>query len=301
VNMERVCLCSCMLVMLGTIPASAGDGVVVVPLLGGSSLPGPYARVAADSPPNKTYTVGATTVTDNRTGLVWQKSDDNTTRSWEDAWNYCDENPMGLPGTDWRLPGVGELLSLAYYGTYSPAINSVAFPGTDSSPYWSATTSIGSGGSAWYVHFNKGTTVDSWAKSNPYHVRCVRGSPPRGPVLNDNGDGTATDLVTGLTWQREDDGTTRHNDGPAASYCDGLALAGGGWRLPTVKELQSIFEDRLEVPAIDENVFPDTENSCYWSSTGYSSNSSFAWTVDFDAGWVMYYPRSTGYYVRCVR
>jgi hypothetical protein len=62
----------------------------------------------------------------------------------------------------------------------------------------------------------------------------------RAPNYRDNGDGTVTDLVTGLTWTRE--------PGKKVTWAQAVAGAGkcraGGfddWRLPSVKELYSLI------------------------------------------------------------
>ena len=89
------------------------------------------------------------------------------------------------------------------------------------------------------------------------------------PAVNftDNGDGTVTDNTTGLMWQKQDDGVRRTWD-QALEYCKGLSLGGhSDWRLPTVKELQSIVDYAKHNPAIDTMFFPDTKASVYWSST----------------------------------
>ncbi len=61
------------------------------------------------------------------------------------------------------------------------------------------------------------------------------------PSFEDNGDGTVTDLNTGLMWQQTPD-FERHNYYDAFDYVDELEIGGyTDWRLPTIKELYSII------------------------------------------------------------
>ena len=71
------------------------------------------------------------------------------------------------------------------------------------------------------------------------------------PAYQDNGDGTVTDLVTGLMWQRspERDGNNNINAADKLSYREAIAaadeatLAGyDDWRLPTITELYSLID-----------------------------------------------------------
>jgi hypothetical protein len=113
--------------------------------------------------------------------------------------------------------------------------------------------------------------------------------------FSDNGDGTVTDICTGLEWQKEPadvngDGLfTYPDDAPlwcnALAYCEGLSLAGhDDWRLPNVRELQSIVDyGRLE-PAIDPAFgVPPGVGLLYWSSTPYTGHGA-PWHVDFGYG-----------------
>ncbi|MBE0646405.1 MAG: DUF1566 domain-containing protein [Bacteroidales bacterium] len=60
------------------------------------------------------------------------------------------------------------------------------------------------------------------------------------PSYTDHGDGTITDIVTGLIWaQNISSFTMEWSD--ASKYCDTLTTGGyTDWRMPTVKELWSI-------------------------------------------------------------
>ena len=116
---------------------------------------------------------------------------------------------------------------------------------------------------------------------------------------SDNGDGTITDNGTGLVWKQCSEGQSgvACNTGAASVHTWQAALqipqtinTGGGyaghtdWRLPNIKELASLVEERCESPAINLNFFPNTVSSYYWSSSPYPKFSYMAWWVDFVSG-----------------
>ena len=120
-------------------------------------------------------------------------------------------------------------------------------------------------------------------------------------ALQNNTDGTISDLVTALTWQQEDDNNTR-NHADAIAYCQNLTLAGkNNWRLPNVKELTSIVDFHVLAPSIDRAIFLNTAASYYWSASSVASNSSNAWVVYFLNGVAFSGNKTSNYYVRCVR
>ncbi len=243
------------------------------------------------------YTYDINTVTDDNTGLIWQRQDDNIKRNWADAGTYCDNLDL-VSQSDWRLPDKKELASIADYGNTDPAIDTEAFPGTKSSGYWSSTTNYRS--YAWHMNFEYGAE-DSRDDMN--YVRCVRSGPSSTALFSDLGDQTVLDRKTGLLWQQTDDDINRNWEA-AIIYCDGLSLTGkSDWRLPNARELGSIFDNNESSPAIDTTAFPGTNLWSYWSSTTYANDDSRAWLGEFRAGKLNHFYKadSSRKYVRCVR
>lgn len=121
------------------------------------------------------------------------------------------------------------------------------------------------------------------------------------PSYTDNGNGTITDNVTTLMWQKQDDAITRTWE-TAGTYCTGLSLGGhADWRLPNDIELMSIVNYGQLGIMIDYTYFPNTQAGYYWSSTKQTQYPSYAWDVDFLNGYVSYDGKANTYYSRCVR
>jgi hypothetical protein len=123
-----------------------------------------------------------------------------------------------------------------------------------------------------------------------------------------NGDGTVTDIRTGLMWEKKtDDGGSRDRNNTytwpqALTYCEQLTLGGNAdWRLPSAKELASIVALDRFVPAIDMEYFLNNGSHRYWSSSTYADDPGSAWFVLFSNGSVYKDPKSNSRYVRAVR
>ncbi len=121
------------------------------------------------------YNSESSTVLDQGTGLEWQKSNNTSPHTWQDALSYCENLSLDAK-TDWRLPNIRELKSLVDYSRYYPAIDPVV--SCQSANYWSATSlADGTHVSAWSVFFGNGD--DIWKiKTEKHHVRCVRDGVP---------------------------------------------------------------------------------------------------------------------------
>lgn len=86
------------------------------------------------------------------------------------------------------------------------------------------------------------------------------------PLYQDNGDGTVTDLNTGLMWQ-QDPGDKKTYD-EAVSEVEHFELAGyDDWRLPTIKELYSLIDFRGTDPS--GSVGEDPSNLIPFIDTDY--------------------------------
>jgi len=118
------------------------------------------------------------------------------------------------------------------------------------------------------------------------------------------------DNITGLIWEvkttivdsiHHKDNTYRWGGVTALSsnygnyYDDWNSLVNGSnaenfcgfndWRVPTGTELKSIVDHSRINPAIDENYFPNTTNSFYWTASADAFSSSNAWFVVFNYGY----------------
>jgi hypothetical protein len=111
---------------------------------------------------------------------------------------------------------------------------------------------------------------------------------------------TVYDTRTRLTWQR-DVGISLYTWTEAEDYCKKLDIDGGAWRLPGVKELETLVDESRVNPAIDEAAFPATPAKFFWTDSLVTNFPSNGWTVDFNRGGDNFFPVTSGQLVRCVR
>ena len=130
----------------------------------------------------------------------------------------------------------------------------------------------------------------------------VAAGAPNEMSFTDNGDGTVTDNVTRLMWQRAVPAEKRLF-AAAVTACDDLVLAGhDDWRLPSMVELISIADLGRSDPAIDVTAFPSTPADNFWSSTTFATSPTTVATVTFARGNTQQKSKTeVPYYVRCVR
>ena len=110
------------------------------------------------------------TVTDRRTGLMWQK-EYATGKTWQHALKYCEDSTYA-GYSDWRLPNKNELASLLDPGKSSAPYSN--FPDMPSNWFWSSSTYVINTLYAWFVSFNSGYVDVNGKTSDFIYVRCVR-------------------------------------------------------------------------------------------------------------------------------
>jgi hypothetical protein len=110
-------------------------------------------------------------------------------------------------------------------------------------------------------------------------------------------NGMVVDTKTLLTWEQTFPQIMYDWEG-AKGYCASL---GSGWRLPSVKELQTLVDRTKVNPAIDLETFPKTPSTFFWTSSPVAASPTDAWNVDFTKGYSGSSATTTPHQVRCVR
>ncbi len=225
---------------------------------------------------------GDGTITDNVTGLMWQKA--YQLLSYNEAAELARKSKLA-GHKDWRVPTIKEAYSLILFSGVDASgrdmsvvpEGAIPFIATDyfdfaygsngtrviDTQMLSETKSIGSLSGRMPMVFGV-NMADGRIKSYPlnardgekkFTVRFVRGTDYGVNKFKANKNGTVSDEATGLMWQQDD-------SGKGLNWADALEYAAkmnkkkmGGysdWRLPNAKELQSI---------IDYSRSPESSNS----------------------------------------
>lgn len=277
-------------------PGDTGDPCATVTTRDWALWPMPNTRDVG-LPHQPAYTATASTVTDTVTGLVWQRVVDPMLRTAAAAGDYCAS--LVLEGAcDWRLPSRVELVSIVNYATSAPAIDAIAFPSTPPELFWTATRDVTGADVEWYVNFNDGL-ADSISAAEEHRVRCVRGGIAAPASRYQIDAQTVLDNFTGLRWQRAVDAGT-FNFNQAIMLCQNLALAGTGWRMPSIGELQTLVETTVSGPSVDPGAFPGSPADLFWTGSLRAFATTDGWTVNFIRGFG-FRDTGIGLRARCVR
>ena len=223
-------------------------------------------------------------ITDSKTGLEWVVGPDKNT-------NYEQANQWiagcSTDGGGWRMPTRKELLGIYQKGTgdlnLDPVFNISGFY---------AWAEVRDNSYAWAFNFGMGE--DCWftkRTSNYIRVLGVR-STTKSKLKNNNNtledvakgakhfevskEGIVFDSETGLEWIMGPDKDMNYDQ--ATNWVSGCSTAGGGWRMPTRKELAKLYQKDME-----GNMDPAFKNfgQCAWAEPRNSTSACF---YSFDQG-----------------
>jgi len=235
-------------------------------------------------------------------------------QTWHEALDFVETMNRAAVGgyRTWHLPSRRELFSLVSHACVNPALPAGApFENVFAGYYWTATTCSRLKDQAWYIHLGGGR-VQRGMKYGSYMVWpvCCHSPDPttastaqRYEVDKD----TVYDQRTGLGWAKMDalawdplswtdalDFIRRMNAGSAHGHAD--------WRLPNVRELESLIDVRRHTPALSGgHPFSQIPQGC-WSSTTSVYEPRYAWVVYLQDGAVgVGYKKSAEFHVWAVR
>jgi hypothetical protein len=239
------------------------------------------------------------TVLDIKTGLLWAAKDDGKGMDEQNARAYF-ENYRGGGYTDWRMPTADELEAI-----YDQHIqNKQGYHVTkliDISGEWvwcsegpeSVTTFNfkdgsrplaffeGPGSGTWY------STEDSVSTVN--RALPVRDAGKRDGIYIAYVTSVVKDTKTGLEWIAGPKRMMTWDE--ARTWVESLSVEGGDWRMPTRKELKTLYKKG----AGEYNITPLLKVSGWWMWSGEKKFAGRAWAVYFVDGTERPHDRSTPY------
>jgi len=239
------------------------------------------------------FSAAEDSVKDHLTGLIWKKNANlaEFPLTWKEACQFADQlngRSTNAEWNGWRLPTRRELFSLVSHQHTNPSLpHGHPFTGVFSGYYWTSTTCSRLPDQAWYVHLGGGR-VYRGMKHGSYMVWPVRSKVQNRPSsqerLTCNGS-IYFDSRTDRWWYAGRDLLREPCSweaalGTIAELNDRELDGHSSWRLPTIRELESLVDDSRHSPAlvidISLGAVPITG---WWSSTTSTYEPRYAWVL----------------------
>jgi hypothetical protein len=242
-------------------------------------------------------------VKDKKTGLEWYAGHDRDT-NWYEAKRWVEN--LNVAGGGWRMPTIKELKTLYQEGTGTH--NMPPLLKTTGWWVWSSETKdslalsfyIYAGFEGLYLRedsvSSRGLAVRLRSKAidEPNKNQLSNGETTKvidkGRRFIAHNNGVVYDKETGLEWYVGPDRDTTWYK--AESWVKNLIVDGGGWRMPTKKELKSLYNKG----AGQRNMTPLLKTTGWWVWSGEIKGSSSAWGFYFSHGSEYLYSRDSYYY-----
>jgi hypothetical protein len=231
-------------------------------------------------------------VEDRLTGLIWarQANPAGFPLTWMEALDFVAQHSETLNpvADDWRLPTRRELFTLLSHQQVNPALPAGhPFEGVFNGYYWTQTACARLPDQVWYVHLGGGK-VYRGMQHGAYMVWPVAGQltdPVGGPGrITIQGD-TFIERTTGRRWFAAGDlsGLARNWEEAldAVRELNRQRVSGHrDWRLPTIRELESLVDDRRHSPALAPEISIGASGMAgFWSATTSVYEPRYAWVL----------------------
>ena len=229
-------------------------------------------------------------VRDDWTGLEWGRAPvAETPLDWDSAVHCVQELSLEkkLGRSGWRLPTRRELFSLLSHQAINPALpHGHPFSRISSVYYWTSDSCARLHSEAWCIHLGGGRvcrgikqrSLMAWPVASS---KSLTGAPD----LRFVDDGTTVqDCLTGLSWLKKAElvgGAVNWQEAiqSVAAANRRVMPESNDWRLPNIRELESLVDVRAHSPALPEgHPFQDIQAG-YWSSTTSVYEPRYAWVL----------------------
>lgn len=256
------------------------------------------------------YTIGPDVVVDAATGLAWERKPAITAfGSWAQMKAYCEG--LAYEGRTFRVPTRIELFTILDFTIQEDEhtfLNPLVFEprANESGNTWVWSTSRVLAQKTQETYFSIDVSIgytDAVPTTQSRGVRCVSGGPTTMPDPRLLVTPTAVvDRAARLEWDRAASAPVPWAD--AGGACTNKPTEGGAaWRLPTIRELQTLVDERKEsAPFADDALAFDQTTKVLWSDTPVADFvEQYAWRIDLGSAKGGFDLKSASNAVRCVR